>query len=421
MKSIQIGISILLSILTVVWLPLPPVFSADPMATWPQWRGPDRTGHVFGPAWPKSLQGERLRQLWRVEMGPSYSGPIVAMDRVFVTETKDKTDEVVYALDRKTGKAIWKTEWKGSLTVPFFAQSNGNWIRSTPAYDGDNLFVGGMRDVLVCLSAETGAERWRIDFVERFKSLVPAFGFVSSPLVHGDDVYVQAGASIVKIDKKSGSVLWRSAVDEGGLEEGAFSSPLVAKFGGKVQLVAQTRVFLMGLDTANGELLWKQPVPAFRGMNILTPTVYRNGLFTSCYGGRSFFYQVDEKNGAFTTAQSWSNKAQGFISTPVTVNGYAYLLLRNQRLICFELDTGKECWTSMQTFGKYWSMVAHDNEILALDERGILFLIKANSEKLEIIDERKISEEETWAHLAVCGDELFIRELNAIAAYRWSE
>jgi hypothetical protein len=25
----------------------------------------------------------------------------------------------------------------------------------------------------------------------------------------------------------------------------------------------------------------------------------------------------------------------------------------------------------------------------------------------------------TWAHLAVCGDELFVRELNALAVYRW--
>jgi hypothetical protein len=30
-----------------------------------------------------------------------------------------------------------------------------------------------------------------------------------------------------------------------------------------------------------------------------------------------------------------------------------------------------------------------------------------------------VSAAETWAHLAVCGDELFIRELDAITAWRW--
>ena len=32
---------------------------------------------------------------------------------------------------------------------------------------------------------------------------------------------------------------------------------------------------------------------------------------------------------------------------------------------------------------------------------------------------RQISKQETWGHLAVTGDQVFIRELKAIAAYRW--
>jgi outer membrane protein assembly factor BamB len=46
-------------------------------------------------------------------------------------------------------------------------------------------------------------------------------------------------------------------------------------------------------------------------------------------------------------------------------------------------------------------------------------LIKANPKEFELIDEMKISDAETWAHLAVSDDELFIRELNALAVYRW--
>ena len=63
-------------------------------------------------------------------------------------------------------------------------------------------------------------------------------------------------------------------------------------------------------------------------------------------------------------------------------------------------------------------MAQHDR-ILALDQKGKLLLLKANPEKFELLDERKVSDEETWAHLAVCGDELFVRELNALSAFRW--
>ena len=32
---------------------------------------------------------------------------------------------------------------------------------------------------------------------------------------------------------------------------------------------------------------------------------------------------------------------------------------------------------------------------------------------------RTISEDETWAHLAVSGNQIFIRSLYGLAAYRW--
>jgi len=118
-------------------------------SSWPQWRGPDRDGLVSGPAWPDKLDAKHLREVWRVELGPSYSGPIVGPDRVFTTETKNKNVEVVTAFGRSTGKELWRAQWEGAMSVPFFAKSNGDWVRSTPALDGDRLCVAGMRDVLV--------------------------------------------------------------------------------------------------------------------------------------------------------------------------------------------------------------------------------------------------------------------------------
>jgi hypothetical protein len=64
-------------------------------------------------------------------------------------------------------------------------------------------------------------------------------------------------------------------------------------------------------------------------------------------------------------------------------------------------------------------MVAHGDKILALDNRGMLFLLKANPQKMEVLDERKLSDQETWGHLAVVGNELFVRELKALSAWRW--
>ena len=153
---------------------------AEP-SIWPQWRGPNRDGQISGVTWPDKLDTNHLREVWRVELGPSYSGPIVGADQVFTTETKDKKYEIVAAFDRSTGKQLWRAQWEGALSVPFFAKSNGDWVRSTPALDGDRLYVAGMRDVLVCLDARGGKEVWRKDFVKELKTPLPDFGFTCQP------------------------------------------------------------------------------------------------------------------------------------------------------------------------------------------------------------------------------------------------
>ncbi len=391
----------------------------DTKSWWPQWRGPSRDGMVQMKPWPDTLSGDAVQQLWRVELGPSYSGPIVGGAKVFTTETKDQKWEVVRAYDLTTGKPIWETRWEGSMTVPFFAASNGSWIRATPALDDGRLYVAGMRDVLVCLDAENGEQVWKIDFVQQFQTPLPSFGFVSSPLVAGDWLYVQAAASLVKVDKRTGEIVWRTVEDGGGMWGSAFSSPFLADVDGRSQLLVQTRQKLAGVDPEDGTVLWTQDIEAFRGMNILTPTVSESAVFTSSYGGRSQLIRLSEDNGDWRTDPIWDNRLQGYMSTPLLIDGHAFLHMRNQRAACIRLSDGEITWIS-QPFGRYWSLVGQGAKILALDERGELLLLKANPEEFEILDRRQIADDETWAHLAVVDDLLVIRELGALAVYRWS-
>ena len=160
-------------------------------------------------------------------MQPSYSGPIVWGERVFTTETVDERTERVVAVDRQTGETLWTQQWDGAMKVPFFAASRGSWIRATPACDGQRVYVGGMRDVLSALDVQTGKIIWQVNFVEKLQSPLPSFGFVSSPLIDGDALYVQAGGGVVKLDKQTGEIQWRALADGGGMYGSAFSSPVI--------------------------------------------------------------------------------------------------------------------------------------------------------------------------------------------------
>ena len=385
---------------------------------WTQWRGQNRDG-IANIELPGTLSVEKLVEERSIPLGPSYSGPIVVGDRVFVTATENKSHEVVKAIRISDGKELWSTRWKGSMKVPFFAASNGSWIRATPAWDNGRLYVGGIRDVLVCLDGENGETVWKRDFPAETGTSVPSFGYVSSPLIDGKYVYVQAGGCFQKLDKATGETVWKSLDDGGGMYGSAFSSPRIATLAGKRQAVVLTRTTLNGVDLENGAKLWSQEIPAFRGMNIVTPTIVGDGVFLSTYRNTSQFFEITKSGDSFAITEKWKSPQRAYMSTPVAVDGHAYLRLDSQRFCCMDLKSGETKWRS-KPYGKYASLIVAGDKIMALDERGDLMLIKVNPEKFEVIDVRKVADD-SWAHVAATRDRVFVRDLEALKIFRWKQ
>ena len=153
-------------------------------------------------------------------------------------------------------------------------------------------------------------------------------------------------------------------------------------------------------------------------MNILTPIRYKNSFFTSSYGGGSFLYDLAGEK--IKPESSWNNTIQAYMSSPVVLGDHAYMHLRNQRLICLNLKNGETAWTS-QPFGKYWSMITDGERILGLDQKGVLYLIDGTPESLEILSQKKVSDTETWAHVAINNGNIYIRSLNKLMCYSMNQ
>jgi len=72
---------------------------------WAQWRGPNRDGVVkdfVAPAkWP-----EKLKLIWKTEVGSGYSSPVVSKDRAWIHARKGQ----YFCLEAATGKVLWITE-----------------------------------------------------------------------------------------------------------------------------------------------------------------------------------------------------------------------------------------------------------------------------------------------------------------------
>jgi len=225
----------------------------------------------------------------------------------------------------------------------------------------------------------------------------------------------------VKVEKTTGRIVWRSA-DSGNTitSGGAFSSPIIAELQGVQQVVVFTRAALMGVDTDSGKVLWSQAVPNFRGMNIVTPVVHEDAIFVSQHRNGSYYYKTvrEGEAGRFRVEPVWRNKGSGYMSSPIVIEGFAYLHLGNGRFTCIDLASGEERWRT-KPLGDYWSLLWQGSRILALAEDGTLRLIQANPDRFELIDEREVAAATTWGHLAMAGDQLFVRELEALSVFRF--
>lgn len=118
---------------------------------WPQWRGPDRTGHVpAGVPVPKELPAAP-KVVWKIQAGFGLASPVVANGKVVYLDAQDDK-ETVHAVDAATGKPLWSAE----LDETFKDSQSAAGPRCTPLINGDLVFAQSCRGHLKCLSAANG-------------------------------------------------------------------------------------------------------------------------------------------------------------------------------------------------------------------------------------------------------------------------
>lgn len=207
------------------------------------------------------------------------------------------------------------------------------------------------------------------------------------------------------------------------------------KIGGAEWIFVQTREEPVCVDPDKGDIVWKTWIPSIFGMNIFTPTIYKDAVFTSTIAG-TFLIAAEkvvnpaaEPDAGDGVAKApgdmlWKNFLQGYMSSPIIIGDHAYIHLRNERLACVNLADGKRTWTS-KPMSVYLSMVAQGDKILALGDDGVLRLFAANPEAEKRLGEVSLlppgTVDSSWAHLAVAGEQSFVRDLTGVTAYRWTE
>ncbi len=401
-------------------------------ADWPQWRGPNRDGRSpetgLADRWPEG--GPRLVQVLRGAGGGFASVAIV--DDTLYTQGYFGDNECVVAFDLATGRKRWQRPVGRTIQVGYPG------ARSTPTVDGDRLYVETVEGGIACLDRSTGRVIWRRDMVREFGGWRPNWGYAESPLVDGDAVIVTPGgarATIVKLNKHTGRVIWQCAIrssrQQGGRrglggrgERAAYASVVISNAGGRKQYVQFLDSAVVGVDAATGRLLWRYAAPANRTANIATPIVQGDFVFaTSAYntGGGLVRLRPAGRRRVMAEEVYFTRRMQNHHGGVVLHDGYIYGC-SGSIWTCIEFATGKLRWRD-RGIGK-GSIVYADGKLVLFSERGRVALVEASPEGYRELGRFELperSEHPTWPHPVIANGRLYLRDWNNIFVYAVAE
>lgn len=394
----------------VVWLSLLTLsLSAQNVV---EWRG-DRTG-VYKETgllkiWPEN--GPDL--LWHYdELGDGYSSVSVSAGKIYSTGTIDGVG-YIYVFDTN-GKLLNKKEY-GSEWVVDYDGSRGTIIPN----DGLLYVVTGDGE-LYCFKESDLSLVWKKSMRGDFGGEPPRHGTNESPLIVGEKIIFTPGGpehNIVALHKKTGDLIWSSKAMG---DVSSYCCPIYLDDQQVPQIVTMTGHHVVGIDIANGNMLWSHHFTNRFYEHPNTP-VYGDGMLlcTASYKAGSIMLRL--KNGGRDVEQVWSSvELDSRTGHMLKIGNYAYGAgdYNTGSWYCVDWQTGEPLYKD-KTIAT-GAIIAADGMLYCYSEKGELALVKATPEKFDIVSRFKITmgTGQHWAHPVIYDGVLYVRHGESLMAYK---
>ena len=313
----------------------------------PEYRGVKRDGVMVGPNLNRDWKAKAPKLLWKQPCGGGYASFAVA-GNVAVTIEQRRDKEVVAAYHIDNGKELWKYEYSADFQEPM----GGPGPRATPTIADGNVYSLGATGHLACLDGKTGHPKWTAEILAGNKNLHWAMS--GSPLVVGKLVIVSPGCQnednpseigLLAFDRNSGDKVW-----SGGNAKGGYSSPMLATFADRKQIVVFEGRQIAGYDLADGKLLWSYPWMTLQDINVAQPIVDEKAgtvFISSGYNVGCALLKIQPgDNNTWKVDVVWKKENKPLrckFCSPVEYEG-DYYGLDEGFLACIDAKTGERHW-----------------------------------------------------------------------------
>jgi outer membrane protein assembly factor BamB len=235
--------------------------------SWPQWRGPSLDGVSTETGLPFRWSATE-NVAWKLPL-PAFSGstPIIWDNLIFLNvATQRATGQLeLWTVDRTKQAVAWKRPLSGGNRIG----NKQNMSSPSPVTDGKFVWVMTGTGILKGFDFG-GKELWTRDIQKDYGAFGIQFGYASSPLLHGDGLFVQVlhgmntddPSYVLRIDKMSGKTVWRVERPTDAIVESpdSYTTPALLRYGTRTEIVITGGDVVTGHDPATGKELWRADV-----------------------------------------------------------------------------------------------------------------------------------------------------------------
>jgi outer membrane protein assembly factor BamB len=268
-----------------------------------------------------------------------------------------------------------------------------------------------------------GRELWARDIQKDYGRFGLNWGYGSSPLLHGDSLYVQVlhgmrtddPSYLLRIDKATGKTLFRVERPTTARMESpdSYTTPALLQYNNVTEIVLTGGDVVTGHDPATGKELWRadglNPTndPNFR--IVASPVVFGDLIIAPTRERPMLVLKAGGRGDVTRSHLLWTFDMGPDVPTPVTDGTHVYVINDRGIMACLEARTGREIYARQRLKpGTYSaSPVLADGHIYITNEDGLTSVVKAGPE-FQVVAENDFNDY-TLSSPAVSNGQIFFR------------
>ena len=411
----------LLTVLTVVCLASASLFAES----WPQWRGPSLNGVSEETGLPSTWSATE-NVAWKLPL-PAFSGatPIVWNDLVFLNvATERATGNIeLWAVNRDTQAVAWTRQLSNVNRIG----NKQNMSSPSPVTDGRHVWVMTGTGILKAFDF-AGTERWSRDLQADYGEFGLQFGYASSPLLHGDGLYVQVlhgfftddTPYLLRIDTMTGRTVWRTERPTLAVRESpdSYTTPALLQYEGRTEIVTTGGDVVSGHDPETGQELWRADVlnpSRARNFRLISSPVIAGGLIIAPSRVRPLVaIRAGGRGDIAPSHVAWTFHRGPDVPSPVSDGTYLYLVSETGIVYCLDVKTGEQVYGPVRLPSDFYSAspVLADGKIYVTGETtGVTTVFRAGPQ-FEILASNTFNDPcapYCLSSVAISQGQLFIR------------